>query len=826
MECSIFKATKSRDRLNLSLMNYLSRFIFLLIFAGLILQTPASAQNTDDANSAPTIFSPVVAPTPIPFSDVIGQSEQARSAVQEIASKTAANSTADAVERGLPAVADEITARLAQPAQLTAGRPSFENLRRTENDWRALGKNLPQWKNDLTDRARKLEASLAQLNDLEKTWQLTQSEAANGEAVPVEVATRIQNILTAVADVRRQIGVQQARIVGLQDKVDEQQKRVDGALNGIGEARTALVGQLLVQDNPPLWNRALWTQAPADVWRAAVASLTGQLVVLTDFANRNIISIIIHLLVFIGFAGSLIFLRQRAQLWVEKEPELKNAAVIFYLPISTALVLAILVSSPIYPPIPQILRTIFGAVALLPTIIILRKLVERSLYPILYSLVVFYFIDLLRTVSDSQEIIWRLLFPAEMLGGFLFFLWLRRARLSENLNDKSRQNNVFRTFRFVIYLVLPIFALAFLANIFGYVSFSQLLGSAVLRSSYAALIIYAIVRIIDGLIIFALRFRPLSLLKMVRKHRALIQKRLRKLLRWIAFGGWVLITLELLSLRDPLFQEIKAILNARLNVGSLSISLGDVLAFAVTVWATFLLSRLVRFALEEDVYPRVPLERGLPYAISTLLNYTILLFGFFLAVAAAGFDLTKFTILAGAFGVGIGFGLQNIISNFVSGLILLFERPIKVGDFVKIGDSTGTVRSIGIRASIVHVWDNSDVIVPNSKLISENVVNWTFSTQQRGIEIIFSVPPATAPKQVIEIMEKAAENHPLIGENPLPQVLFEEISFDRLIFKLRVWTDYFDKVLKIRSDLILAISEALKAENIPHEKIGSETAPI
>ncbi len=409
-----------------------------------------------------------------------------------------------------------------------------------------------------------------------------------------------------------------------------------------------------------------------------------------------------------------------------------------------------------------------------------------------------------------------------MLGGFLFFLWLCRARLTKNLADKIQHNNVFRTFRFVAYAALPIFGLAFLANVFGLVSLSQILGNAVLRSSYVALIFYAIVRIADGLIIFALRFRPLCLLKMVQKYRSLIQKRSRKFLRWIAFGAWILITLELLSLRDPLYQEIKAILTARLDVGSLSISLGDILLFAVTVWAAFLLSRFIRFALEEDVYPRVPLERGLPYAISTLLNYTILLVGFFLAVAAAGFDLTKFTILAGAFGVGIGFGLQNIINNFVSGLILLFERPVKVGDFVKIGDSTGTIRRIGIRASVVHVWDNSDVIVPNSKLISENVINWTFSTQQRGIEIIFSVPPATTPKQVIEIMEKAAENHPLISEAPLPQVLFDEISFDRLTFKLRAWTDYFDKVLKIRSDLVLAISEALNAENIPHEKIISE----
>jgi len=124
-----------------------------------------------------------------------------------------------------------------------------------------------------------------------------------------------------------------------------------------------------------------------------------------------------------------------------------------------------------------------------------------------------------------------------------------------------------------------------------------------------------------------------------------------------------------------------------LEVGSLAISLGNVLAFLITVWAAFLLSRFLHFMLEEDIYPRVRLARGVPYAISTMVNYVILLVGFLFAVAAMGIDMTNFTILAGAFGVGQGFGLQNIVNNFVSGLILLFERPVNVGDVIQVGCS-------------------------------------------------------------------------------------------------------------------------------------------
>ena len=138
---------------------------------------------------------------------------------------------------------------------------------------------------------------------------------------------------------------------------------------------------------------------------------------------------------------------------------------------------------------------------------------------------------------------------------------------------------------------------------------------------------------------------------------------------------------------------LRAALTASLTIGSLSISLGSVLAFLLAIWASVLVSRFVRFVLEEDVYGHLALERGIPYAISTMLHYAILLLGFFLALGALGIDLTKITILAGAFSVGVGFGLQNVINNFVSGLILLFERPINIGDIIEVGGNIGEVRA-------------------------------------------------------------------------------------------------------------------------------------
>jgi len=618
--------------------------------------------------------------------------------------------------------------------------------------------------------------------------------------------------------------MRQTRIVALQNRVAEQQIRVDEAGDSIRQTRETLVDQLLVRDSPPIWSADLWTRA--GISQGIRESLAAQFDGLNAFAERNTDKLIVHFLVFVFLAATLIFLRRWVRPKVEAEPDLKQAAVIFYLPIPTALVLAILFNSRIYPQTPQMLGAIFGAIALVPTVIILKKLTERSIYPVLYSLVVFYFFDQLRVIADGVPTVSRPLFLAEMLGGFLFFGWLYRYRLAaketpevnqettEETTKDKKYGRVLRTVRIAALVVLPFFAVAFLANVFGYVNLARLVGDAVLRSAYAAVVLYAVVRIIDGLIVFALRFRPLNLLKMVRNYAPTIQEKTRKFVRFVALALWVLITLEFFTLRETVFTRVKAILTAELTLGSLSISAGDVLLFFAVVWAAFLLSRFIRFALEEDVYPRFSLSHGIPYAISTILNYIILLVGFFFAVAAAGFDLTQFTILVSAFGVGIGFGLQNIVNNFVSGLILLFERPVKIGDEIKIGEAGGVVRRIGIRASLIRQWDNSEIIVPNSKLISENVKNWSFSARQRGIEIPVSVAPDANSRLVVELLAQAAAAHPLVAEKPAPQVLLSELAATSLNFKLRVWTKHFDKTNQISTELTIAASETLAANNI------------
>jgi small-conductance mechanosensitive channel len=298
---------------------------------------------------------------------------------------------------------------------------------------------------------------------------------------------------------------------------------------------------------------------------------------------------------------------------------------------------------------------------------------------------------------------------------------------------------------------------------------------------------------------------------MVRHHHHVLEQRAYRVLLVLAIFGWLLRLLNRLGLLNSTLSLAQAILATNLERGSISISLGDVLAFLLTVWAAYLLSVFIRFLLQEDVYPRTRITTGESYAISSLLHYVILALGLVVGIGVMGIDLSRLTVLAGAFGVGIGFGLQGVVNNFVCGLILLFERPIHVGDMIEIGELRGEVRRIGIRASIVRTRQGSDMIVPNTQLVTDKVTNWTLSDKLRRISLPVGVNYGADPEEVIELLVKAARAHPRVLPKPEPYALFMSYGDSSINFELRAWTDEYLQWRHVLSDLGVAVYDAVRA---------------
>jgi potassium efflux system protein len=339
------------------------------------------------------------------------------------------------------------------------------------------------------------------------------------------------------------------------------------------------------------------------------------------------------------------------------------------------------------------------------------------------------------------------------------------------------------------------------------------------------LLLYAGVRVGEGLLAYLLRVRPLRGLFMVQQHRELLLGRVHLALRWICVGAWVYFTLDALGMASASWTAVDVVLGARYARGPVSLSVGDVAAFALTLWAAVLLSSFLRFVLGEDVYPRLGVPPGLPYAISSVLHYAIIIVGLLFAVAALGLDLTRITILAGAVGVGVGVGLQGVVANFAAGLILVLERRIRIGDSIETADLRGEVREIGFRASTIRTGDGAEVVVPNGRLTSERVINWTLSDRMRRVNLEVAVPYEHDPVRVLEALDAAARSCPKALAEPAPLVLCTGLRDGAVEFELHVWTARFEESGRVRSDLAVAVHAALSAAGIGIAAPDKPSAP-
>jgi small-conductance mechanosensitive channel len=766
---------------------------------------PGSSESASNTVATATAGTNVAA---IPLAEVAPQAEAAFGNLQSIEGNLSADQATIAIQQELPGLARESSVRLEESSKMLGSNPSLESLRRLNGEWQGFRNELADWKGGLKKRITQLDEDRERLTQLEQAWKATHASVLASN-VPPEVVAQAGRVMAAIKRTQDKAEAQQMIALSLQSRVAEQDGRALHTLNAIERAREAAIRRLFVQDGTPIWSAALWSDSAPNLVAQSHHSLSRQVQALNGYVERKGNSFVLQAGVFLVILFGLV--RAGRTLRRRGGDEARHAAPVFDSPVATALVLVLLASSWFYPQAPRLFWAISGAAAIIPTILVVRKLIDRRLFPVLNALVVFYFVDQLRLIAASQAVLSRLLLLTEMLGGTLFVGWLLGSGRFAIAKEADRfQRAMGKGCR----AALVGFAAAFIADALGYVTLSKLIGHALLQSAYMALVLYAVVRIFDGLFLTAMSVPPLARLGLVKRHRDLLQSRARGVVTWAAILFWAAYLLEVLSLRAPVFQDLRQVLAATWTVGSFKISPGDVVLFGVTVWASFLVSRIARFVLEEEVYSRVKLAPGLHYSISKMVNYAILVLGFFTGIALLGFDLTRLTILVGAFGVGLGFGLQNIINNFVSGLILLFERPIKVGDVIQLAGNEGVVRRIGIRASILRVPNGSEVIVPNGSLISETVTNWTFSDRLRRIDLPVSVASPADARRVMDLLKSAAVTQPRVMKEPPPQALLGSFAGDAMNFELRVWTDQSEDWSQIRSELALAVRATLTDHSI------------
>ena len=774
-----------------------------------LLAMTAVAPVVAQSSGEPSIPTPTATPqpTPIPASDI----PTLAAADAEVARKAVLSASPDAqieeIRKSLPAVQDRIEDLRDETLNRLKMPGPASMIKDSENSWDLASDRLSRWLTDLTTRSTALDVSLRDLQDRISLWQLTQRDDS-ATALPDAVILEITNTIRTLTDAGDRVRSARDSVLDLQATISEQQSDVNEMLVQLQEEIDQRTKGVLGIDSPPLWKAfgtgvdrrgalAQFKMARQEHWRS-----------FETFAQEQAPFLLLWFLAWPVLTAFMVVMRRKAETWALQDPSLKTAVRLLSRPFSAALVLTTLLFVVVEPKAPSAWISVIGLITVVASVRLLLNLLPApmGLAPTFVALL--FVLRQAVVLAPEGFLISRLALLALASAGVGVSMWLVRViRANPDLFPaKWHQVTLFGA-----QLTLTSFAVGTVANIVGSVDFSILLLTGTTHALLTVFLWWLVGILLRSMVRVGLLTGTARRWGFAPAHSETVRATLFPLIHFLTVVAWLAGTLRGFLLLDPLITAIRRALDWSINVGKVSIDPGDLLIFGIIIWLSLKIATLVEFVFNVDLMPKAHLPRGVPETISRLTSYIVIAIGAVIASAAAGFDISKITIVIGALGVGIGFGLQNIVNNFVSGLILLFERPIRVGDTLEYDDTRAVVETIGMRASIVTTRDGAEIIVPNADLISQKVVNWTLSNDRRRMEIPVGVGYDTDPDQAAELMLAIANDHKDVDTNPQPTCLFTEFGDSSLNFELRAWTSslrYRAVASELRFEIFRKLSEA------------------
>jgi len=476
-------------------------------------------------------------------------------------------------------------------------------------------------------------------------------------------------------------------------------------------------------------------------------------------------------------------------------------------PVSVSLFVAIFTLTFLYGPQPAIWRMVIqtlagGAAARVVAAFVRDAWVKRAIYILILVMIGFQILLILGVPLALM----RLFILVWTMAGMIYYGW------------RARQGAVNARAAWVVWLLRLIglvFAVLAVADSIGLGGFSVKLMDGAIRTAVLMLMGWTMIRLARVALEMGAESLPMEKLAFLRNNVNAILRRAILLcnVSIVAFvaanmlTAWKLYAMPMEALQDFFTFGI--------SLGGQNITVGLVLVAAAILYGAFVLSSGLQSLLMENVLSRRQMDTGARISIARLVHYAMVLAGFFIALSALGFELKNITIIGGALGVGIGFGMQTIVNNFVCGLILLFERPIKVGDVIQLTDGQqGRVQNLGLRATIIQTLDRAEIVVPNSDLIASQVVNWTLGDRNIRLIIPVGVAYGSDVETVMRVLTEVATQNSRVLKDPQPMALFLNFGESSLDFQLRVWIADFSDQWIIRSELIREVDRQFRAEGV------------
>ncbi len=768
--------------------------VLVLLTSQIIAQSSPPEQKSDNEPSGP------LAATEVPLA-----ADQAVAFLRDVNLRSALPSGVNRIKSQIPSVAKQAKSLDDYTTSLLSTRASLRELGDLQRSWGRLGDQLRTWQEAILGQSKTLDGFITELDNRRQIWRKTQQASGSAE-YPEPVKEMIRETLSNLAQTRAKVIDGRRALLQLQNSVLEIRATVAEGLAKTENAIDEQWGQLFSFQSPPLWSVIAGVR-PSQLVTTMGGQFRSDWEALTGYVSQEKRLFLFDFLFLVLSLAILTVLRRelRTELEIEGREKITH---ILGRPVASSLLVVALLSTLLHPQAPNSWLKLVTLLLVIALLRLLPGLLPPKLVPILWAFLGLRLLDVLTDSFPETAEVGRLLTFLTTVFALLLLGWFRNSL--DCCQDRFWQV----LFRAGVSLSAVLLGVALFANVFGGVALAGVLSSGVLRIVLVATILWATHLVIRAALIVLLQTRFARRSRVVLLYSDLIQRRISRLVGLLLTVYWLFAGLRIFLLEETISQDFLSFVKSPLKIGELSVSLADVAIFVISVWFSFALARLVTFLLDEDVLPRLSLHRGVGSTVSRLTYYAVLLVGFLIALPAAGLGLDRFTVVIGAFGVGIGFGLQNIVNNFVSGLILLFERPIQVGDKVQVGQLIGEVTNIGTRASTIRTFEGSEVIVPNGDLISEQVINWTLSDLQRRVEVTVGVAYGTDPEKVLKLLLDVAAAHEHVLPKPEPVALFMGFGDSSLDFSLRAWIADFDKGFKVRSDLTVAINRALSEAGI------------
>ncbi|HSJ13283.1 MAG TPA: mechanosensitive ion channel domain-containing protein [Longimicrobiales bacterium] len=649
-------------------------------------------------------------------------------------------------------------------------------------------------------RARATERA-EQLGRIREEWVARQSfwarwrEALQTDPDRAAVEPDLARAQARIDTILERVSATLAGLLATQRTIEEVRASGEQLRGTLSAMRSGGRGALLEREQPLLFSAPHRAQLAENVRRAWRPGATLQLQAHVAFVRDHAAILLFHLLLAIALGLLARRIRRAARLVGDWSGLLEHPWALGSLATSVIALQRVLLAPPLWD---VAVWSIFSASAA----VLARKLFAAyALRLTVYIFAAFYPVFILFEAMQLPAPVFRTglaLVAAIALPGFALMARRRTAiATAENVSDPRRIWPL-RVGAFMWALVLG-------AVILGYDSLARWVLHAAVTSGAVIFVVIVLLSLIRGAVSSLVVSDP-----GIRRHLALrvavrLAHRLIFLVQIFTVIAAVLVLLDVWQLAESPIATWQRVIDIGFDAGPIRVTIGRILLGALVLYIAVVVSWLIRNVVQSEVYRRWDLDRGVGESINRLVHYFLITIGIFVALAVLGVELRNFAIVAGALGIGIGFGLQNLVSNFASGLILLFERPVRVGDTVIVGNEWGTITKIGLRSTIMLTFDQSEMIVPNTDLVSEKVVNWTLTNPTARVIMEVGVAYGTDIPTVLNILAEAGATHELTLSDPPPEALFMGFGDSSLDFELRVWVKAIRSRLQVRSVILTEI---------------------